>query len=249
MKASFSLSIPKPCSENWNSFTPTLTGGFCGSCNKNVIDFTKATDDEIVAFISRKPENGCGRFRTDQLKIYELVSPDKIRPGFTLLRAGVLSLLLFFLNKQASAQFPSTTHETEVVQHPVSPDKTTSHTYTVVRGIVIDSADKSPLPGISIIQKGTTIGTQTDAEGRYELTLERKAELTLVFSFVGMKTQEVTVYESAVVIANISLVPDVTMLGGFVGGIVWTGEVGADHVYTEPKSRLKKFANKLKNLF
>lgn len=47
------------------------------------------------------------------------------------------------------------------------------------------------LPGVSVAIKGTTNGTVTDVDGKYSLNVAKNA--TLVFSFVGMKSQEVTV--------------------------------------------------------
>jgi TonB-dependent starch-binding outer membrane protein SusC len=49
-----------------------------------------------------------------------------------------------------------------------------------------------PLPGVSVIVKGTTIGTVTNADGEFSLNIPLNAE-TLQFSFVGMRTQEVVV--------------------------------------------------------
>lgn len=59
-----------------------------------------------------------------------------------------------------------------------------------VKGNVTD-ADKQPLPGVTIKIKGLTIGTVTDANGNYSLTLPQMDDITLVFSFVGMESQEV----------------------------------------------------------
>ncbi len=58
-----------------------------------------------------------------------------------------------------------------------------------VTGNVSDSSGQ-PLPGVSIIIKGTTIGTVTDFDGNFSLTNVPEGA-TLIFSFVGMKTQEV----------------------------------------------------------
>jgi len=60
-----------------------------------------------------------------------------------------------------------------------------------VSGRVIDSSG-SPLPGVSIVLKGTTTGTITDPDGKYFLT-NVPSDVTLVFSFVGMKSQEIPV--------------------------------------------------------
>lgn len=49
-----------------------------------------------------------------------------------------------------------------------------------------------PLPGVSIVIKGTTQGTITDADGNYSFP-NVQADATLIFSFIGMKTQEIFV--------------------------------------------------------
>lgn len=54
-----------------------------------------------------------------------------------------------------------------------------------------------PIPGVSAVVKGTTIGIMTDMNGEFKLTVPGDAK-TLVFSFVGMKTQEVAIGASSV---------------------------------------------------
>ncbi|GAB3756746.1 SusC/RagA family TonB-linked outer membrane protein [Spirosoma pomorum] len=61
-----------------------------------------------------------------------------------------------------------------------------------VTGKVTAAEDGNVLPGVSVVAKGTTRGTQTDAEGNYSLVLPDNIG-TLVFSFVGVETQEVNV--------------------------------------------------------
>lgn len=61
----------------------------------------------------------------------------------------------------------------------------------VVSGKVTDSSG-SPLPGVTVVLKGTTQGTVTNSDGEYSLT-NIPDDATLVFSFVGMKTQEIIV--------------------------------------------------------
>jgi TonB-linked SusC/RagA family outer membrane protein len=60
----------------------------------------------------------------------------------------------------------------------------------IVTGTVTDADDGSTLPGVSVVVKGTSIGTVTDIEGDFSLNVPNDAE-TLVFSFVGMATKEV----------------------------------------------------------
>ena len=47
-----------------------------------------------------------------------------------------------------------------------------------------------PLPGVTVALKGTTIGTATDAGGKFKFEFSKRDSVVLVFSFVGMKTQE-----------------------------------------------------------
>lgn len=68
-----------------------------------------------------------------------------------------------------------------LVDSPVQQQKSVS-------GKITDSS-KSSLPGVSVVVKGTTNGTITDAQGHYFIS-NVPANSTLVFSFVGMKTQE-----------------------------------------------------------
>lgn len=60
-----------------------------------------------------------------------------------------------------------------------------------VSGSVKDG-EGNPLPGVSVVLKGTTVGTVTDGDGNYTIS-NIPANATLQFSFVGMKTQEVVV--------------------------------------------------------
>ena len=60
-----------------------------------------------------------------------------------------------------------------------------------VTGTVKSVSDQTGLPGVSILIKGTTDGTITDLDGNYSIRVPNNA--TLVFSFIGFKTQEVAV--------------------------------------------------------
>jgi len=67
------IKISEPCHENWNDFTPTQQGAFCGKCKINVIDFSTKSNFEIKAILSNNEGNKmCGRFSTDQLQSYNL---------------------------------------------------------------------------------------------------------------------------------------------------------------------------------
>lgn len=71
-----------------------------------------------------------------------------------------------------------------------------------VKGTVTAAEDGSPLPGVSILVKGTTVGTVTDFDGKYELSVPQNA--VLEFSFLGYKTVE----KAAQPVINLSMESD-----------------------------------------
>ena len=70
-----------------------------------------------------------------------------------------------------------------------------------IKGIVKDETGLA-IPGVSVKVKGTTRGTQTGVDGQY--TVDAKAGEVLVFSFVGYRTQEITVGSGSTVNATLS---------------------------------------------
>lgn len=82
-----------------------------------------------------------------------------------------------------------------------------------ISGTVTDQADGMPLPGVSIIVSGTTQGAATDFDGNY--TLENvSGDATLVFSYIGYKTQEVQVNNRSVI--DVALSADAALLDEIV---------------------------------
>ena len=66
-----------------------------------------------------------------------------------------------------------------------------------ISGTVTSSEDGMGIPGVSVSVKGTTIGTVTNLDGQYQMDVPEDAK-TLIFSFVGMKMQEVEISGSTV---------------------------------------------------
>jgi TonB-linked SusC/RagA family outer membrane protein len=64
-----------------------------------------------------------------------------------------------------------------------------------ITGVVSDNAG-IPLPGVSVLVKGTKLGAQTDFDGKY--VINAASNQVLIFSYIGMKTQEVTVSSSVI---------------------------------------------------
>lgn len=77
-----------------------------------------------------------------------------------------------------------------------------------VSGKVTSSEENEPLPGVNVIEKGTSNGTVTDLDGNYSIEVADGA--TLIFSFVGFTSQEVEVGNRSVI--DIALLSDVRSL-------------------------------------
>ena len=77
-----------------------------------------------------------------------------------------------------------------------------------ISGTVTSADDGSEIPGVSVRVQGTSVGTQTDASGKYSIKAAKGA--TLQFSFIGFTLQEVTVGNSSTV--NVSMAADTRVL-------------------------------------
>ncbi len=82
----------------------------------------------------------------------------------------------------------------------------TLHSQTVqISGTVTSAVDGSTVPGVAIVVRGTTIGTVTDFEGRYSITVPADAQ-ALIFSFVGLSTVEEPIQGRTEI--NVTMEPD-----------------------------------------
>lgn len=81
-----------------------------------------------------------------------------------------------------------------------------------ISGTVTSADDGGPIPGVNVLEKGTSHGTVTDIDGNYKISVPDGA--TLVFSFIGYEPQEIAVGNQSAV--NISLSSDIQQLSEVV---------------------------------
>lgn len=113
-----------------------------------------------------------------------------------------------------------------------------------VSGSVTDAESGTPLPGVNVIEKGTTNGTTTDFDGNFSITVGDNA--TLQFSYVGFQAQEIAVNNQttlAVVLATDSETLDEVVVIGYgvqrkrdLTGSV--SKVGGDDLENIPAARV-----------
>ncbi len=228
MRKVLRIGIDKPCGENWAAFPKQRDGfvlkGHCASCNKHVIDFTTWSDERIRDYFSSKPVDVCGRLRSSQLKDYQLQK--KQRKSFQYFYGLLLTALLSFTSKLADAQVPDKPQYTSDQRGSKQRQRIVnqvSNSDVVVRGVVVDDLDSAAIPGVNVIQKGTTNGTVTEMDGKFRLTIENPGDSTvLVFSFIGLKTVEKTIATLQSSNIRIQMTIDDRILAGeiIVGGMV-----------------------------
>jgi hypothetical protein len=201
------LSIADPCHEDWNRMSPVEQGRFCSSCQKNVVDFTTQSDEEIISFFNNYNGSTCGRFTDEQLD--RPIQKIELKPASSFLRyaAGLLLPVSMFAIK-AKAQFKEqlpkqvSKQSTNQVCMPSSAIKseqviilggysTSSQQKTLfITGSVIDEITKQPLAGVSIIIKGINQGVVTDEKGKYSIYIPSKKTI-LQYSSIGYEMKEV----------------------------------------------------------
>jgi len=123
------------------------------------------------------------------MKKSRLITPPHQRERSSLLRK--LNFILVFSVMMTTAALARSASPTPDGKMDLSESASVQQKKKQVTGKVVDS-DKLPLPGVGIIVKNTTIGTSTDMDGNFQLDIPENAEILQV-SFVGMKTQEITV--------------------------------------------------------
>jgi hypothetical protein len=157
------ISIPKPCHEDWGAMTPEEKGRFCSVCSKTVIDFTKASDKEIIEHLN-KDATACGRFVSSQLN-RDLTVP-KVRSTYWILATVTLFSFLGIGSQTAYSQVKQDTIQTDKKNLNQITIKTENNPRKI-SGVVSD--ELLPIIGIKIVVKGTTKTTTTDFDGKFEI--------------------------------------------------------------------------------
>lgn len=121
-----------------------------------------------------------------------------------------LESVLVEISKRTSLHFRQVNNDIDVKlekKQQKTPEVEVIQTRTV-SGKVLSFEDNSGLPGVNIIEKGTSNGTVTDVEGRYSLEVSEGA--VLIFSSVGFTTEEIEVGGRSVI--DLTMVADIQSL-------------------------------------
>jgi len=200
MQKAIQVQVPKPCHENWDQMTETDKGRFCLSCKKEVIDFRIMTDQQILNHISKAAGGVCGRFNNEQLNRDMTERKEKHLAWYKYFIHVMIPALL--LSNKSSAQ-EKITDDTIVCTQPkdtmraltgkVLNVERESHQPKIIEGKVTDEQSQ-PIPGATIMIKGTRRGVASDNNGIFKMTInEEISKLTLIASSVGFEQKEILI--------------------------------------------------------
>lgn len=178
------ISIPKPCHENWFEMTPIEKGKFCSNCQKNVIDFTKVSDREIILEYN-KNENLCGRFRASQLDRI-LILPKEKKSIWIIAAASIIGFLGLG-NQTAKAQANAKTEQTDNKQLKDNIKEHQKKGLITYKGTLYNS-ENYPVEDVNVKVKRTKIETKTNFDGEFTITAKKGA--ILIFQSSNIETFE-----------------------------------------------------------
>lgn len=167
------LEIENPCTENWHNMMPDEKGRFCLSCAKQVVDFSKMTNQELIRFFKQnRTTEVCGQLSAQQLN-QELIEAPRRRgllPYF--LRVTLPAMLLI---NRAEAQQSRLSNDTSVVRRvsetaDLKPLRllAADSAPVVIRGKVVDHEGK-PVAFASIKVVDTEQYSLTDSTGNFQI--------------------------------------------------------------------------------
>ena len=195
------VQIKEPCHENWNNMSVSEKGRFCDSCSKQVVDFTKKSNEEIAAHLNNASDKVCGRVTASQLGCSTEIPPVQ-SPGFfskfRSIAASVLAIIAVTLvpDKKAAAQSKGIRVGMMVFDTTVKGKMAISEEITSVKGQITETYSENPLPLTQvIIESGNkTIGsTTTDSNGEYRIDIEPgnlvNNRITVTVSCPGYETK------------------------------------------------------------
>lgn len=201
MKNHIKISIPNPCSENWDEMQINGCGRFCASCEKTVVDFTKMDDMDFVAYFQNIKNVPCGKFTEKQLSID---IPFRSRPllsfgGISKYVAASMIALAGLSGKVFGQQ------HTSIVQAPVKPNEakkansSTASNSTVIRGRVLDENNEG-LPGASVSIPALNASIMADVDGNFEIIINNNDpkivyyDLQVAYIGYGSKTHSINIF-------------------------------------------------------
>ena len=161
--ASLSISILQPCAQPWAAMRPTADGRHCGACQIEVVDFTRLSEAQILAYLARRG----GR------PVCVLANASQVVPAAaTRWRRWLLAglALLGWHPVTSCATKPPQQLPAQATAATAGPADVQAQ-QLIIRGQVLDGATATVVPQVSVFINDTQFGTVTDEQGRFELVM------------------------------------------------------------------------------
>ena len=207
------LILTNPCTQQWSDIERADGKHYCNKCEKNIVDLTTKSDQQLLNFFKHKTGNVCGRLLESQMNRNLMLSPSK--PGFHWLIPLALTSLVI---SPALAQKPAPA----VIQNegpnknpsqPLESSNTLPALRLTLKGTVLDQNGGKALMGVKIKRFGDeNILAITDSLGRFELNLSDNDRLSkFTFNLPGYSSFEAYLNDGMVIKLNAKRT---IMLGG-----------------------------------
>ena len=212
-KKNIHISIDTPCNEKFENFKATELGGYCMSCEKEVIDFSKMTNQQIIDKL-KNTTNSCGRFQEIQLGNLGAVYDKQSNFSFPYITAGLSLISMLGFSNLFGQETPkrASIRQTYNVKSDNTNWKSTKialinkldsnkltrivkKNQTIkIRGKVVDE-NKEPLIAANVIIKGTNSGVIADINGVFEIDVAdiKNDSLTLQITYIGFVPKDISI--------------------------------------------------------
>ncbi|MDL5045039.1 carboxypeptidase-like regulatory domain-containing protein [Oscillatoria amoena NRMC-F 0135] len=194
------LSIPKPCHEDWEKMTTQDKGRFCSLCQKTVVDFSHFSDKELIDYFrTNHTANTCGRLNNTQLERPLVINRTPKRNPTVAWGAALFALLASSnLAAQEPAGLPA---DTTMAQPSAETDSTATakrpqtRKQITIKGQVTDKLTGETLAAVIVRVKDYPYGAATDIDGNFSITLPpsfEKDSVDIEFKYIGYTTVLIT---------------------------------------------------------
>ncbi len=198
-KLPFRISLDSPCSEDLNNMQDTSCGKFCNSCQKEVFDFTKLSDNEIYKIMQANTGKVCAQLTTTQLENGFTYTEETYNNTAWLKYAASILFIGGITNAFSQAGLPKLTPvKTEQTLNKTS--KSTHKDSINIQGTIINAITNKPLtyPMLVEIQSENSPLTQTISSdsGSFNLLISNKEnveKITIILHYQNSKDDTIQV--------------------------------------------------------
>jgi hypothetical protein len=156
------VTIPKPCPANWDDMAPTAAGRHCAVCATEVVDFTRMSEAEVLAFLAARRGQPVCAF---------VAAPAGPAVAHSFGRAQGPRRWLLAAAALLSGQPVAATRLPSPVPAEVLTRQDPAQAIITIRGVVLDDSLNVPVEGARIYIANTPYGVVTNERGEFSVSL------------------------------------------------------------------------------